>query len=100
MNNRIAGGIVVDRANVDVGHQVGAGVDFGTPHELHDLVDPDQAPTVDHFPHGVLGKDRTQPLGLEKVKCVGVAARKLEDLEPIGRGEWHSADGTATPDRD
>jgi hypothetical protein len=86
---------VVDRTDIDVGHQVRARVDVGTAHELHDLVDPDQAPAVDDLPHGVLGEDRTELLGLEEVERVCVAAWKLADLQPVERREWHTAEGNS-----
>ena len=40
---------------------------------------------IDHLPHGVVGEDAAQPLGLEAVERVGVASRELDDLEPIER---------------
>ncbi len=64
---------------------------IGSRHERHDVVKANQAqPAIENFPNGVVGEDVTQLFWFKRVQCLGVARRKLDDVEAIVGGQLHA----------
>jgi len=91
--------ILGDCLDVEVGHQVGAGVHIDATYERHDLVETDKAEcTAARFPHGIVGEHLAQSFGLGTVERVGVARGEFGDVEPIVGGETHTRNVAPTPE--